>query len=354
MANWVELTRAVEEFDIVSYLEEHQFQSIGNNEWVGDCPHCRKERKVAVNSELRRWHCWVCQEVEDVFDEKSSQWRRRCTHGGGGLMKLIMWLEDCEFREAVQIVTSRPLLTIGHAEQIPESLIQEILDPDLTEPVGPPDNWEPITPDVYACLPYLHARGISFADVQTYGLFWCRTGWLQNRFVFPVWERGRIIYWQARAMFEREDCPPGMRYVKTLNPKKQHTNQTDSSQVLGNIEHASMYPRVCVVEGPTDVMRSGPDTVCTFGKQFFPRQVTRLLRYGVRALDLMWDGPTTTEPEGAHPEMLHVAPWLSLFFDVRLVFLPRGDPGDWAREALLDMRSHAAVPADSMSRTARI
>ena len=83
-----------------------------------------------------------------------------------------------------------------------------------------------------------------------------------------------------------------------------------------------------------DVLRTGPDAVCTFGKRIYHRQVQKLWDKGVRALDLMWDGPTPSEPHGAHPEMVQAAPWLASHFDVRLVFLPQGDPGDWDRASL--------------------
>jgi hypothetical protein len=67
----------------------------------------------------------------------------------------------------------------------------------------------------------------------------------------------------------------------------------------------------------------------------------------------MWDGPKGKEPQGAWPEMLTAAPWLSTFFDLRLVFLPQGDPGDWTREALQHFRAHA-MPASNMSALATL
>ena len=109
-----------------------------------------------------------------------------------------------------------------------------------------------------------------------------------------------------------------------------------------NLDQARHYPRVAVVEGPTDLVRTGPDAVCTFGKQISSAQIARLRRAGVRCLDLMWDAD-------ARAEMAAVAPLLFHLFDLRLVWLPSGDPGDYPREQLNWFRHHAQ-PVNQFSR----
>ena len=104
---------------------------------------------------------------------------------------------------------------------------------------------------------------------------------------------------------------------------------------------AARFPRVAICEGPTSGIRTGPSAVWTFGKVLHPQQIARLVEAGVRAVDFMWDGPTKDEPLGAWPEMVRAAAQLAPFVDVRLVFLPQGDPGDWQREHLNYFRSQA-------------
>lgn len=181
-------------------------------------------------------------------------------------------------------------------------------------------------------------------DAREFGLGWCREGWLANRLIFPVWESGRCIYWQARAMWdEREHNPEWGKFRKTLNPARERGGQIfyGSGDVVLNCEQAARFPRVAITEGPTSMIRVGPSAVATFGKQLQPAQIARLVAAGVRAVDFMWDGPSPKEPQGAWAQMIQAAGQLAPFMDVRLVFLPHGDPGDFTREELETFRAHA-------------
>ena len=243
------------------------------------------------------------------------------------------------------MLSTKAVWAIHTTEAIPDELLTSVLEIPRAAEILPPENWEPI----YSCLPYMNRRGITMADVKQFGLFWCPQGRYRNRIVFPVWEGNRLVYWQARALYEKEDCSTG-KFLKSLNPPRVEGSVV-STDVLMNLDTAALYPRVAIVEGPTDLVRTGPDAVCTFGKQMTSTQIGRLLRADVKAVDLMWDGPTDREPQGAHPEMLALASQLAPFFDVRLVFLPQGDPGDWPRETLTELRA-TGVPASEFSRVA--
>ena len=137
-----------------------------------------------------------------------------------------------------------------------------------------------------------------------------------------------------------------------MNPPRQ-AGMAGPGEVLMNLDTARAHARVAVVEGPIDCVHAGPSSVATFGKKITMTQALKLRRAGVRCLDLMWDGPTDREPMGAWPEMMRAASLLSGMFDVRLVFLPHGDPGDYTRSELDRLRS-LAVPASSVSRLAML
>lgn len=345
MSSFAELLRAIDEFDVADYLSDKGFRSLRAEEWVGPCPHCHKDDKVAVNVEKKTFHCWVCQQYETAWDEHAHVMRRRPVSGAGGLLKLVEWLEGTGPGESIQFV----LDAVGHGDisELPDKLLlkrlAEALDSGRAPAINPPEGAQPIL----APLPYMLRRGVTMKDVADYGLFWCSGGRYDNRLVFPVWEDGFLVYWQARAMYERHEA--GGKFTKALNPPRT-PGAAVSSDVLMNLDVASQYPRVCLVEGPMDVVRTGPDSACTFGKKLHPRQVQKLLDRGVRAVDLMWDGPTPTEPDGAHVEMVQLAPWLASFFDVRLVFLPSGDPGDWDRASLNTFRAYGLPAAQLDSR----
>ena len=154
-----------------------------------------------------------------------------------------------------------------------------------------------------------------------FGLRWCWHGRYAHRLVFPVYEDGRLIYWQARAMW---NSIPGQRYIKSLNPPKTK-GAAVSSEVLMNLDVARHFGRVAITEGPIDLIHVGPSAVCTFGKRITAVQVAKLVQAGVKAIDFIWDAD-------AFVEAVHTAKDLESLFDVRIVQLPKGDPGDFTRE----------------------
>jgi hypothetical protein len=321
------LRTAIQNFDVANYVLGHGAEPGKTDEWVLTCPMCGK-KKLAVHIERRTWHCWICEQYAVGADG-----RRRPVRGAGGVLDLIQLLEGVERERAIDMVLSGAMFGYVDIGLVPpEEMADDIHRAYKPAPSIPfPDFWKPAT----GILPFCQKRGILDADIRMFGIGWCDAGRCAGRLVFPVWEEQRFVYYQARAMW-----PLRAGDIKALNPPATE-GAAVSSEVLMNLDQARHYPRVAVVEGPTDLVRTGPDAVCTFGKQITAPQIARLRRAGVRALDLMWDGPSSTEPRGAWDEMLAVAPMLAALFDLRLVWLPHGDPGDHSREALNWFRYHA-------------
>jgi hypothetical protein len=351
-----ELTLALQRFDLQAYCREAGAVRAGRSEWLLECPKCLKE-KLSVNLLDRTWRCFVCEKYGRGPDGKM-----HAVEGAGGVFRLVQWLEGLSPSATARTIIdgSRPKwLDPNELPALPPG--EERITSWERIPTGLPEGCLPID----GTLPYMLERGISFEDAKSFGLGWCRTGWLANRLVFPVWEQGRCLFWQARAMWTKEEHAqwhPDRKYRKTLNPAVYYCGachlpfpegatrcglcgapqQYGSADVLGNLEQAARHPRVAICEGPTSGIRAGPSAVWTFGKVLHPQQTALLVKYRVQAVDFMWDGPTPTEPLGAWTEMIQAAAQLApLIPDIRLVFLPRGDPGDWPRDHLDWFRSTA-------------
>jgi len=318
------IDQAIERFDLLSYVRDRGAVESQSGEWVLFCPVCAKE-KLAVNVSKKTWHCWVCQKF--AVEGLGIRMRRRAVQGAGGLLDLIQLLESCDRKQAIHKVlaagtfTAQDLAVIGSTEftGFVTSYHQSVV------PIPAPPNWRLID----APLPYMMQRGITMEDVQRLGIFYCDQGRYGNRLVFPVWEDGALVYWQARAMWESD----AKDFLKALNPPKQ-TGAAVSSDVLMNLNTARFYPRVCIVEGPVDCVHAGPDAVASFGKAISAVQIAKLYRAGVRSVDLMWDAD-------AREAMLSYAPVLATVFDVRLVWLPEKDPGTYPRHYLQQLRAGA-------------
>lgn len=322
----VELKEAIRQFDVQKYLTQHQIVSVTDREWVLVCPLCGKS-KLTVNLEKKAFHCWVCESAS--------------FSGRGGLIALIELLDGCTRFEAARMVlrAANPHVPVNFIDsQLAE---QPKYERKTFVPIDPPPYWRYGQSSPDGIMPYALKRGITLEDVRTFGLLWCDQGRYAHRMVFPVWHEGVLVYWQARAMWEEFEHPGPGKYIKSLNPPRVE-GAAGSGDVLFNLHQAKGYRRVCVTEGPIDAIHVGPDAVCTFGKKISHAQVGMLHRAGVKELDLMWDGPSQSEPHGAWPEMFMAAEFLRSQFVVRLVFLPRGDPGDYPREELTWLRLNRA------------
>ena len=325
MTSRSELLMAIQAFDLEKYLADRGAERIQPTECALPCPHCGKSNLI-VSLDKRAWHCWSCEQV------------RPDAHGG--LLDLLQLLEGMNREQARSMVLFGFHGAIGlervedlkldHGEVVGEA--PEILPPAFCQAL-----------DHTGILPYCHRRGITPWDAEQFGLMWSTRGRYANRLVFPVWEEGRLVYWQARAMWEQGEHPGPGKYIKSLNPPKTPGDAV-SGDVVFNLNVAQRFPSVVITEGPIDAIRVGPDAVCTCGKRLFPAQIGKLLRAGVKQVELMWDGPSTKEPQGAWSEMFTVAEQLKGLFTTRLVFIPRGDPGDYTREQNSWLRQHSSRP----------
>lgn len=341
-----DLELAILRFPLAEYLEPFNPFKVGTREVMLMCPKCWRE-KLAVNVESKTWHCFICEQKSvDKYG------KARTTYGGGSLVGLVMWLEGLQADQAIKRIIALTKPTSVHDEYLPPVRFQNQTPTDLTPrvPTGLPENCLAVT----GILPYMERRQISLEDARSFGLGYCTTGWVANRLVFPVWEGGRCLYWQARAMWDEHEhvARPRWRsdgswdkdkYTKTLNPARERkgVHYFGSGDVVLNLDQARHFPRVVITEGPTSCIRVGPYAVATFGKQLQPAQISRLITAGVSAVDFMWDGPSPKEPLGGWPSMIRGAHQLAPFMDVRLVFLPHGDPGDYTRADLEALRQHA-------------
>jgi len=326
-------------FPLVNYLLSKGAKEIKKNEFLLTCPTCGKE-KLTVNISKKLWHCWTC--VKYIYDPWMQS--KKTIQGAGSLLQLVILFEKISLPEAVAFVTRYSAYRVEKLLSFVDLKLDEknvTVEAPEYKTMALPECSTPID----RLTPWLVDRGISMADVKHFGLFTCTAGRYGSRLISPVYDNSRLICFQGRAMWWAH---PKEKYVKALAPAHQ-PGYARTSDVLFNLDQAASYPSVAVVEGPIDTIHTGYDSVCTFGKKISINQIKYLLKYKVKAIDLMWDGISLTEPTGAWIEMLCVAPLLSQIFDLRLVFLPKGDPGSLSRGQINEFRSKSVHYSEKMA-----
>lgn len=314
---------ALDKFPLGAWLARRGFvpQGRAKAEWLHDCPWCGAEDKLSVSPARKFWRCFVCAKRFSLLDLLAA------FEGG-----------HAQAAEMVRAASGGRTLAL-----IPEEYVEHAATerPSTWEPwpISPPQSFVPLT----GHIDYTWRRGLDLDGMLRLGVGICTWGRYQDRLVFPVrrWD-GHWIYFQTRATWEKSehDAAACGKYRKNLNPANDDPVRfASASDVLLGLELAAAYPRIAVVEGPTDKIQSGPDSVALFGKVLSARQLMLIARAGVREIDLCldpdaWERPTGKDASGKTVVLDRPAPAkvvadrLAQHFVVRVVRYADGkDPG---------------------------
>ena len=183
------------------------------------------------------------------------------------------------------------------------------------------------------CLAYLHQRGFTEDIIDTYQLMYDPLGDYRDRVIIPFYERGRLVYFQARDI-------TGNAERKVLNPKETDIG-VGKSDLLFNHDQAKKHKNVVVCEGWASSMSAGLNSVAINGKSASHRQRSLLL--------LNWKDITVMLDHGAEREAFELAGYLKNSTNkVSVVLLPYGDPNDFEHQVLMNHLAQK-IPINSVS-----
>lgn len=312
---------ALARFDLRSWLESKGFEPQGFREieYVTTCPFCLAEQKFSVNVETRKFRCFVCRKPSSMFE--------------------IITLFEGNAQKATQVVlfnqVARSIEQLGDG---PVGHSPRFRAPDWEpQPIAPPDGFIRLQ----AHVRYTHRRNLDLGNLLALGAGYCSWGRYQDRLIFPVRRPdGAWLYFQGRAMWEREEDPFPKRYMKNRNPASSDPAYASASDVMLGYElFAGRCKSVVLVEGPTDLVQQPLDlgAGALFGKVVSERHVALLQRAGVEEVIVAvdrdaWDHPKVKDREGKWvvqydkpPPAVTMCSRLAMCFRVRVVMYPRVD-----------------------------
>ena len=176
--------------------------------------------------------------------------------------------------------------------------------------------------------PFLTARGISGAIVETFGLGYCGRGLMKGRIAIPIHdETGQLVAYAGR--WADEELPDGTERYKL--PKG-----FEKSLVLYNLHRAKQLGKrhLVLVEGYWSVFRlhqAGIPVASLMGHSCSPEQAALIPDAGFRFVTLLLDGDEAGR--NALPEVVDV---LARQVYVRALELPEGEKPDSMDESWLD------------------
>lgn len=233
------IVEILEELGIRYVGEEHRHCGRG---WVGvDCPYCGPgSGRYHLGFHVKHLYanCWRC--------------------GGHGIAHALSLLSNRSYLEC--------RVMLGEVDR--GDLATAKIFGKYTLPNGVCD----LLP---AHMRYLENRG--FCPIEISKLWGIRGIGLHHRLTWRLWipitYQGQTVSWTARS-------------IGKSNPRYISARPDEESALHRSLLYGEDYCRHAVVvhEGPTDVWRTGPGSVATFGTGFSRSQVLRLSKYPVRVV----------------------------------------------------------------------
>lgn len=263
------------------------------------CPYCRENRyRFGINLKKRVGHCFNCQK----------------SIGARGILTLL----GIAHAEIGVIQTDFSFLEEPEGKEVTETLVAPDID------VGRPLHEVLNASDSQALLMHMHAKRIckylesrGFNPIEfseDYGALVPYPGTrYTGRVILPVYEKGNLVYFQARAT--NPQAKP-----KYLNPAKEHA-ALSKSQIVYNLDKAKEYEEIILCEGIFSAVSAGKNAVGIFGKELSDTQMYKIFKSGVRSVVVMLD-------EGAEEQAQAAALKLSTRLKVRVAKLLGGDPNE--------------------------
>ena len=313
-------------FDLETFLNSKKMEfkvhdSDSHKEVAINCPECMNRGEPRLDTKYRLW----INSQTGLFFCYNCDWT-------GPLPRFVQTIEKVNYDQAIRILRGDLLDPFEHLHITLDSGL-----PGWFEEVGElakSELKEVEFPFGYAQIngphPYLEKRGIPWQHAESNDWGISQVGYCKNRLVVPTFMNNKMVFWQARAMWDGKEKD----FKKVLNPKG-----VSAKSVLYNYDHAKQFKQVILVEGFVDAVKVGENAMATNGKNLHSQQVEWLRKSEAEEVVIMWDADAWSDQKyhrsgklkgklKHESSILQAADMLKVYFDVRLARLPKGiDPG---------------------------
>jgi len=237
-------------YELVKLLEKVLYPSyeMKGGEHAFHCPFCNHhKKKLQVNFETQKWHCWVC-------------------NAGGHKIGILLRKIN-----APKQIISEVLKLLGDYKGVKhekdEKTEYNVSLPQCYQPL-----WKPSKDPLYTnAISYLKRRGIGGIDILRYSMGYCSSNGYANRIIIPSYDAdGKLNYFIARDMFP--------------NSKLKYKNPPMSKDTVCFEMFVNWNEPIVLCEGVFDAIAIRRNVIPLLGK--FPSKtlVTRLVEKKVSSL----------------------------------------------------------------------
>ena len=234
--------------------------SLKGNEQAHHCPFCNHhKKKLQVNLDTQRWHCWVC-------DSK-----------GRSIQSLLRKLNvDIKDLNRLKDIYGEDDYTLVEKDEYVAKLQ---LPSEFKQLHFKPKGFQP---EYNQALNYLKERGITQADIVKYNIGYCSEGLYFGRIIVPSYdENGDLNYFIARSYYKEER-------MKYKNPPVNRDVIVFENQINWN-------EPITLVEGVFDSFSVKRNCIPLLGKFLLSKLKNKIIEKGVKEVTILLDSDAITD-----------------------------------------------------------
>ena len=228
--------------------------SLKGNEQAHHCPFCNHhKKKLQVNLDTQRWHCWVC-------DSK-----------GRSIQSLLRKLNvDIRDLNRLKDIYGEDDYTLVEKDEYVAKLQ---LPSEFKQLHFKPKGFQP---EYNQAINYLKERGITQADIVKYNIGYCSDGLYFGRIIVPSYdENGDLNYFVARSYYKEER-------MKYKNPPVNRDVIVFDNQINWN-------EPITLCEGVFDSFSIKRNCIPLLGKFLLSKLKNKIIEKGVKEVTIMLD-----------------------------------------------------------------
>ena len=227
--------------------------SLKGNEQAHHCPFCNHhKKKLQVNLDTQRWHCWVC-------DSK-----------GRSIYSLLRKLnvDIRDLNKVKDVYGDEP-----EYDSKDEYVAKLQLPSEFKQLHFKPNGFQP---EYNQAFNYLKERGITQADIVKYNIGYCSDGLYFGRIIVPSYDgNGELNYFIARSYYKDEP-------YKYKNPPVSRDVIVFENQINWN-------EPITLVEGVFDSFSVKRNVIPLLGKFLLSKLKNKIMEKGVTDVTIMLD-----------------------------------------------------------------
>ena len=274
--------------------------SLKGNEQAHHCPFCNHhKKKLQVNLDTQRWHCWVC-------DSKGRSIQSL-------LRKLNVDVRD--LNRLKDIYGEDDYTLVAKDEYVAKLQLPAEFKQLHFKPKG-------FNPEYNQAINYLKERGITQADIVKYNIGYCSEGLYFGRVIVPSYdENGDLNYFVARSYYKEER-------MKYKNPPVNRDVIVFENQINWN-------EPITLVEGVFDSFSVKRNCIPLLGKFLLSKLKNKIIEKGVKEVTILLDSDAISD------SVKHTDYFIKNGINVKNI-IPKGkDAGDMGFKAVRELLKEA-------------